>query len=78
VTVTREMVKSEIDKVQEEYLGVLLRIVNALEPAAGREARKTEDQRSWEEFIAETYGSFAGDPIERGDQGNYEVRLPFE
>lgn len=74
MTITRQMVKSEIDKVQEEYLGVLFRIIKALEPATGRE----EDQRSWQQFIAETYGSFAGDPIERGEQGTYEVRLPLE
>lgn len=69
VIVSREMVKSEIDKVQEEYLGVLLKIIKALEPAASRDVRKTEDQRTWKEFIAQTYGSFAGDPIERGRQG---------
>jgi len=33
--ITKERIKSEIDKVREEYLGVLYRIVLALEEGAG-------------------------------------------
>lgn len=31
-------------------------------------------QEEWEKFINETSGSLADDPIERGDQGEFEVR----
>lgn len=31
-------------------------------------------QVEWRAFLEETAGSLADDPIERGDQGEYEVR----
>ena len=31
-------------------------------------------QSEWHDFIQETYGCLAGAPIERGEQGKYEVR----
>jgi hypothetical protein len=29
---------------------------------------------SWSSFIEQTYGGLADDPMEQGDQGQYEVR----
>jgi hypothetical protein len=72
--VTKELIKSEIDKVQDEYLGVLYKIIKSLE-----EPSEAKDNReSWSQFVEATYGSFAGAPIERGEQGGYEARVPFE
>jgi hypothetical protein len=75
--ITKELLKAEIDKVPEENLGVLYRIVKALEEPreeSGLGAR-AEDATAWKAWIAETYGSTADAPIERGEQGSYEVRV---
>lgn len=72
--ITKEQLKTEIDKVPEENLGVLYKIIKALEePAAPRESA-FESPAQWRAFIAETYGSTANAPLERGEQGSYEVR----
>lgn len=73
--VTKELLKSEIEKVQDQYLGVLYRIIKALEePAPGR---RQDDEAAWKAFVSETYGSMAESPIERGPQGDFEIREPF-
>jgi len=33
-----------------------------------------DDQTEWQAFVNETYGCLADDPIERGEQGVYEIR----
>lgn len=79
--VTKELIKSEVDKVRDEYLGILYKIIKALEEPGGRAwdpARVEEDEQSWHRFVAETYGSMRDSPIERGDQGRFEARIPFE
>lgn len=79
--ITKDQIKSEIDKVKEEYLGVLYRIVLSLEepakPSAGRAERRGEEI-GWDRFISEMYGSTADAPLERGDEGLPESRLAFE
>lgn len=76
--ITKELLKAEIDKVPDEHLGVLFRIVKALEePTRTPDARK-QGQTSWKAWIAEAYGSTADAPIERGDQGRFEIREPLE
>jgi len=73
--VTKELLKTEIEKVQDQYLGVLYRIIKALEePGSGS---RLTDTAAWKTFISETYGSTAGSPIERCSQGDFEVREPF-
>ncbi|MBM3236918.1 hypothetical protein FJZ31_11560 [Candidatus Poribacteria bacterium] len=37
-----------------------------------------QDRLSWHDFIKETYGCLADDPIERGPQGKYEIREVIE
>ena len=73
--ITRELVKAEIDKVQDKYLEVIYRIIKALvgppELILGTPRRTTLD---WHQFVEETYGSLADAPIERGEQGQYEIR----
>ncbi|HXO21494.1 MAG TPA: hypothetical protein VOA87_16390 [Thermoanaerobaculia bacterium] len=75
LAITKDLIKTEVDKVQEEYLEVLYRVVKALEEPP-REAPYPEAKAAWESFVAETYGSFADDPISRGGQGDYEAREP--
>ena len=73
--ITRELVKAEIDKVHDKYLEIIYRIIKALvnppDLVGGTSQRTSKD---WPQFIAETYGSLADDPIERGEQGHYETR----
>ena len=75
--ITRELLKAEIDKVQDSYLDVLYRIIKALGSSEPPPMEPGEAQlASWSAFIEQTYGSFADAPLERGDQGHYEVREP--
>jgi hypothetical protein len=73
--VIRELIKSEIDKVEDEYLPALYRIVKALEPTA---VSPTARQADWRAFLVETYGSTAAAPLERGEQGTPETREALE
>ncbi len=79
--ITREVVKAEIDKVQDDYLEVLYRIIQALMSppdvvvVAPQGAAET---LGWRKFIQDTYGCLADDPIERGEQGQYEDREVIE
>lgn len=78
--ITKELLKAEIDKVPEENLGVLYKIVKALEEPREKsdQGARGGDATAWKAWIAETYGSTADAPLERGEQGSYEVREPFE
>lgn len=80
--VTKEQLKAEIDKIRDEDLGVLYRIVLALELPVSEERSPNLpevpfDPDEWRQFIAQTYGSCADSPIERGEQGVAEVREAF-
>jgi len=81
--VTKERLKQEIDKVQDGYLDVLFHIIQAFEyapppnhhDAVLSSSTSSDDTRQeWLAFVESTYGSLASDPIERGEQGRYEVR----
>ena len=79
--VTKQLVKDEIDNIPEEHLPVLYRIVLALEDGTDSELQAksagtpgSDGEHAWRDFVAETYGCLADDPIERGDQGWYEDR----
>ncbi|MFQ5602230.1 MAG: hypothetical protein ACE5HS_03070 [bacterium] len=83
ILVTKEFLKTEIDKIPDDYLELLYRIMKALEvPARVPTADDTVKSRKipangpfdWQQFIEETYGSLADAPIQRGDQGKFEKR----
>lgn len=83
--ITRELVKAKIDTVQEEYLDLLYGIVQSLESGWSLEttlSRSQSDTNSasegWLGFIARAYGSTAAAPLERGEQGSFEMREVFE
>ncbi|NBD34750.1 MAG: hypothetical protein GVY30_01970 [Chloroflexi bacterium] len=85
--VTRERLKQEIDRVQENYLDILFRIIQAFEQTSPTKQRDIlphssespdDAAQEWHAFVESTYGSLASDPIERGDQGTYEVREPIQ
>lgn len=72
----RERIKLEIDKVREENLPVLLKIVKALEEPLGPSSQRRAT--GWREFLDETYGSCHDAPIQRGVQDQPERREPIE
>jgi len=72
---TRELLKKEIDGIPDGYLEVLYKIIMAFQ-SQPKEAN--DDQTEWQAFVNETYGCLADDPIERGEQGVYEIREAFE
>lgn len=79
--ITRELLKAEIDKVQDSYLDLLHRVIKALVNPTSPVATtsQVDIQRStWLSFVEQTYGSLTGTPIERGDQGQFEVRETIE
>jgi hypothetical protein len=78
--VTKQLIKTEIDNVQDEYLEALFKIVKAFgarDNSLATVPEKDQD-RLWQTFIQDTYGSFADDQMKRGDQGRYEAREPIE
>lgn len=86
MTITKDVLKAEIDNVQEEYFDALYRIIKVFEyppttvPFAGYDDltfTKQEPHSDWLTFVSETYGCLADDPIDRGEQGTYEVREPI-
>jgi len=66
---TKEQLKSEIEKVADEYIDALYKIVKALE-----KSKSTERSVDWLEFIEQTYGCMQDSPIERGTQGDFDFR----
>ena len=78
--ITRDILKAEIDKSQDSYLEILYRIIQAfknpldLMPVSTASAKTLE----WQNFVNQTYGCLADDPIERPEQGEYEVRGVIE
>ena len=75
--ITKEKIKTEIDNLKDEYLEILYRIIKALEIPVSEVTEHLEiinKQSEWHNFIQETYGCLADAPIERGEQGKYEVR----
>jgi hypothetical protein len=78
--VTKQLIKTEIDNVQDEYLEALYKIVKAFGTGNNSLAivPEKDQEKLWQTFIQDTYGCFADDPIERGDQGGYEAREPIE
>ena len=81
--ITKEFLKTELDKVNDEYLEALYKVIKAFESnALIEDANRTKPKEvtddnmdmDWHDFIQLTYGCLANDPIERGDQGNYEIR----
>ncbi|MCI0512009.1 hypothetical protein L0128_02190 [candidate division KSB1 bacterium] len=85
--ITKQLLKTEIDKVPTEYLDILYKIIKIfeipsitefIEPVVSKNTIKNDCKLNWHEFIKETYGCLADDPIERGTQSKYEIREIIE
>ena len=76
---TRDFIKTKIDEVENEYLDILYRIIESFVKPAGhsdsvQEKHKKSEELEWHDFIEKFAGCLADDPIERGAQGEYEIR----
>jgi hypothetical protein len=82
--VSRELLKSEIDKVRSEHLELLYGIIKLLENGVYKdketplEARPADGASDWHEFVAGTYGCCSDAPLSRGEQGRQESRETME
>lgn len=82
--ISRQVIKEEIDKVQDGYLDVLYRIVKVFEDSSRLRDLEIDKfptdnkKRDWQFFIDKFAGCLADDPVERGDQGTFEIREKFE
>lgn len=79
--VSRNLIKSEIDKVRNEYLDLLYAIVKLFENRAGdgeSQALAAGHQSDWQAFVTDTYGCLADAPITRPEQGHFESRETIE
>ncbi len=65
------------DRKRIKALSPLLEYLKPKSPKTSQE-EINEMIRMGEEFIKKTYGSMADDPIERGDQGQFEKRIEIE
>jgi hypothetical protein len=70
--ISRQLLKTEIDKVKSEHLELLYGIIKLLEN--GDQRTNVDTDLDWREFVAKTYGCLADAPISRGDQGHFESR----
>ncbi|MBC8180628.1 hypothetical protein H8E88_05835 [candidate division KSB1 bacterium] len=77
--VTKELIKSEIDKVQNEYVELLYKVIKAFEPSAKtgnsenfvfKNTPENGIKLNWQEFIKNNYGCLDDASIERGEQGS--------
>lgn len=69
--ITKEQLKAKIDGLDEQYLDILDKIIQALTADT-----PSPPALNWSEFVSATYGSLVT-PIERGPQGSFEVREPL-
>jgi len=67
--ITKELLKPEIEKVPDEYIDALYKIIKALEKQKIRVTGK-----DWRNFIDQTYGCMRDSPISRGEQGAFDTR----
>ena len=77
--ITKELIKSEIDHLQEEHLEMLYKVIKAFEMPLiaferGIPPLLAEEQEEWEAFVDRYAGCLRDAPIVRGEQGVYEIR----
>lgn len=78
--ITRERLKQEIDHVQDQYLIALYKIIKTFEHSyelsdlESEESNGEAKKEDWHKFIDKFAGCLADSPIERGDQGSFEIR----
>ena len=76
--ITKQLIKNEIDFIPDQYAEVLYKIIKSLQTSNQIDIAEKNSKTDWKQFVEETYGCLADDPIERGEQGIYEIREEFK
>lgn len=75
MVITKEILKQEIDYIQDEYIDVLYTVIKAFEhPVRKTSPTPPLSHDHWATFLEKFAGSFADTSLQRGEQGTYEVR----
>jgi hypothetical protein len=76
MTITKDMLKHEIDHIQDQYIDALYMVIKAFKyPAIPRIPPQTPTTAAqWHTFLERCAGSCADAPLQRGEQGQYEER----
>jgi len=73
MTITKEILKREIDFIPDSYITILYKIMKTLEDDNSNNSKITGEVNE----LAQFYGCFKDSPIERGDQPKAEQREKF-
>jgi len=73
MTITKEILKKEIDLIPDNYITILYKIMKSFEEDNSSNNANTGGVNE----LAQFYGSFKDAPIERGDQPKAENREEF-
>jgi len=77
-SVERELLRIEIEQLDEEGVRLARQALHSLGPRNGGLVRKFPHRKDWLAFIADTYGSFRDAQIKRSPQGKLETRADLE
>ena len=73
--ITKQLIKSQIDFIPDQYPEVLYKIIKALLQTSNQiDIAEKNSKIYWKQFVKETYGCLPDDPVERGEQYVYEIR----
>ena len=82
--ITREHLKKEIEFVRDEYLFPLYKIIKTFEKPIEPidlppvQTRHKREKKEWKRFVEKFAGCLADTPLERGDQGKFELRTELK
>ena len=76
MAITKDMLKHEIDHIQDQYIDALYMVIKAFEyPTIHKiPTRIPTTEAQWHTFLDRCAGSCADAPLQRGEQGQYETR----
>jgi len=79
MTITKDILKQEIDHIQDHYIDALYMVIKAFEspPVHNVPTHSPATGAQWDAFLDKFAGSCADAPLQRGSQGQYEVREPL-
>ena len=76
MVITKDILKREVDYIQDQYIETLYTVIKAFEfPRVRKVTRKhTTTAEQWSAFLNKFAGICAESPLQRGEQGQYEIR----
>ncbi len=77
--ITKDVLKQEIDHIQDHYIDALYMVIKAFEypPVHNVSPHLPTADLEWDGFLDKFSGSCTDAPLQRGKQGAYEVREPL-